>query len=64
VDSGGTAAREVLSKKFFSICRMIENEEKIFYYNGMYYDIAELLTNLGISKIEMSLGLLFNINGK
>jgi hypothetical protein len=30
----------------------------------MYYDIAELLTNLGISKIEMSLGLLFNINGK
>lgn len=65
VDSGGTAAREeALNKKFFSICKMIENDEKILSYNGRDYTIAELLTYLGISKIEMSLGILFNVNGK
>lgn len=65
VDSGGTAAREeALGKKFFSICKMIENDEKIYIYNGRDYDIAELFTYLGVSKIEMSLGILFNVNGK
>jgi hypothetical protein len=65
VDSGGTAAREeALSKKFLSICKMIENDEKIFYYNGKDYDMIELLTYLGISEIKMSLGILFDVNGK
>lgn len=33
VDSGGTAAREEsLGKKFLTICRTIENEDKIFSY--------------------------------
>jgi hypothetical protein len=53
-----------LSKKFFAICRTIEDGEKIFSYNGRDYDFTELLTVLGINKIEMFLGLLFNINGK
>ena len=54
VDSGGTAAREeALSKKFFALCKMIENDEKVYYYNGREYGFGELFTNLGISKIEM-----------
>ena len=65
VDSGGTGAREeALRKKFFAICRIIENEEKIFVYAGKEYDFAELLSILGINKLELYLGLLFNINGK
>jgi hypothetical protein len=65
VDSGGTAAREEsLGKKFLTICRTIENEDKIFEYHGKYYDFGELLTTLGINKIEMCMGLLFNIHGK
>jgi hypothetical protein len=65
VDSGGTAAREEsLSKKFLSICRTIENQDKIFRYNERDYDFAELLTTLGINKIELCMGLLFNIHGK
>lgn len=65
VDSGGTAAREeALSKKFFTLSRLIESGEKVFVYSGNEYDFAELFTKLGINKIEMCLGLLFNINGK
>jgi hypothetical protein len=65
VDSGGTAAREeALIKKFFTICRTIESEEKVFAYAGKDYDFVELLSILGINKVEMFLGLLFNINGK
>lgn len=65
VDSGGTAAREeALSKKFFAVSRVIESEDKIFRYHGNDYDFAEMLSLLGINKIEMILGFLFNINGK
>ena len=65
VDSGGTAAREeALSKKFFALSRAIESEDKIFRYHGKDYDFAKMLSILGITKIEMILGFLFNINGK
>ena len=65
VDSGGTAAREeALSKKFFSLCRIIENGEKIFVYHGKEYDFGELLSILGINRVEMCLGLLFNTSGE
>jgi hypothetical protein len=65
VDSGGTAAREEsLGKKFLTICRTIENEDKIFVYREKDYDFGGLLTTLGINKIEMCMGLLFNIHGK
>lgn len=65
VDSGGTAAREeALSKKFFAVSRAIESEDKIFRYQGKDYNFAEMLSILGINKIEMILGFLFNINGK
>ena len=65
VDSGGTAAREeALSKKFFAISRAIESEDKIFRHHGEDYNFAEILSILGINKIEMVLGFLFNIDGK
>lgn len=65
VDSGGTAARgEALSKKFLNICRTIESGEKIFVYQGRDRDFVEMLSILGINKVEMNLGFLFNINGK
>jgi hypothetical protein len=65
VDSGGTAAREeALSKKFFAVSRAVESEDKIFRYHGKDYSFAKMLPILGISKIEMILGFLFNINGK
>ena len=65
VDSGGTAAREeALSKKFFTLSRLIESKEKVFVYARNEYDFAKLFQKLGINKIEMILGLLFNINGK
>jgi hypothetical protein len=65
VDSGGTAAREEsLIKKFFTICRTIQSGEKIFEYAGKDYDFAELFSIMGINKVEMCLGLLYNINGK
>lgn len=65
VDSGGSGAREeALSKKFFAICKSIEDGEKIFEYQGREYDFAEMLSLFGIKKVEMYLGLLYNINGK
>jgi hypothetical protein len=64
VDSGGTSAREEALSKFFTICRAIESGEKVFVYAENEYDFAELFQKLGINKIEMCLGLLFNINGK
>jgi hypothetical protein len=65
VDSGGSGAREeALSKKFFAICKSIEDGEKIFEYQGRDYDFAEMLGLFKIKKIEMYLGLLYNISGK
>lgn len=65
VDSGGTAAREEsLGKKFLTICRTIEHEDKIFSYHQRDYDLADLLTTLGINKVELCMGLLFDIHGK
>ena len=38
VDSGGTAAREEsLGKKFLTVCKTIENEDKIFVYREKDY---------------------------
>jgi hypothetical protein len=65
VDSGGTAAREkALRKKFFTISRTIENEEKIFVYNNKEYDFVAIFSLLGINELDMSLGLLYDVNGK
>jgi len=64
VDSGGTAARVESLGKFLRICSAIENEEKIFSYQERDYDFAELLAILGINKVELCMGLLFDIHGK
>jgi hypothetical protein len=65
VDSGGTAAREeALSKKFFALSRLIEDGETILHYMDKDYDFPSMLSKMGINRVEMILGLLFNINGK
>lgn len=65
VDSGGTAAREeALSKKFFAICSMIDEEQEIFESEGRKYIITKMLQTLGINKLEMYVGLLYGIHGK
>jgi hypothetical protein len=64
VDSGGTSAREeALSKKFLALCKMIQNGEKVFVGNGIEMDMAQTLLGLGIKKIEMHAGFLFDVDG-
>jgi len=65
VDSGGTAAREeALAKKFLTLCRIIQNGEKIFVKNDTHEtDVAQMLLGFGIKALEMHTGFLFNIDG-
>jgi hypothetical protein len=64
VDSGGTAAREeALAKKFLKLCELIQNGERIYVGDRVEMDIAQTLLGLGIKKVEMHAGFLFNVNG-
>lgn len=64
VDSGGTSAREeALAKKFLALSKTIQNGEKIFVGDGIEMDIAQTLLGLGIEKIEMHAGFLFDVDG-
>jgi hypothetical protein len=65
VDGGGTAAREeALAKKFLTLCKTIQNEEKVFVKdNTTEMDIPQAFLGLGIKEIEMHVGFLFNIDG-
>ena len=65
IDSGGVDARHgSLDKKFFLLGRLIENEEKIFNYDGRDYSFPEMLSLFGIKKVDMYLGLLYNTEGQ
>lgn len=65
VDSGGTAAREeALSKKFFALCQVIEQDQKIFEHRGMKYSLSDALNSLGIKNLELYVGLLYGVYGK
>jgi hypothetical protein len=64
VDSGGTSARgEALNKKFIALCELAESHEKIFVYGGNSYDLISTLRTLGVSELELYMGLLFNKDG-
>lgn len=65
VDSGGTAAREeALAKKFLTLCKIIQDGEKVFVKDSTAeMDIPQTLLGLGIKEIEMHTGFLFNIDG-
>lgn len=61
VDSGGTAAREeALAKKFLALCKLIQDEHKVFVGDGVEMDVAQTLLGLGIKRIEMHSGFLYN----
>jgi hypothetical protein len=64
VDSGGTAARQEALTKLITICKTIEDEKRIFVHNSIEYDFEETLLLLGIRKMEMHMGLLYNLYGK
>jgi len=64
VDSGGTSARgETLNKKFITLCNIAESHEKIFLYGDKSYDLISALKAMGVTKLELYMGLLFNKDG-
>lgn len=64
VDSGGTAAREeALAKKYLTLCEKIQNGVKVFVGDGNEMDIAQVFLSLGIEKVEMHAGFLFDSDG-
>jgi hypothetical protein len=64
VDSGGTAAREeALAKKFLKLAEMIQNGVPVYIGDGVDMDIAQTFLGLGIMRLEMHAGFLFNARG-
>jgi len=64
VDSGGTAAREeALAKKFLKLAEMIQNGVSVYVGDGVDMDIAQAFLGLGIKRLEMHAGFLFNVKG-
>ena len=65
VDSGGTAAREeALAKKFIKLAETIQNGTPVYIVDGVDMDIAQTFLGLGIKRLEMHEGFLFNAKGK
>lgn len=65
VDSGGTAAREeTLAKKFIKLAQMIQNGIPVYIVDGVDMDIAQTFLGLGVKRLEMHEGFLFNAKGR
>ena len=63
VDSGGTAARrEIWTKKFRTILDLLRNSS-LFEKNGRRYSLSEILREYDYEKIEIYIGILFNVDG-
>jgi hypothetical protein len=64
VDSGGTAAREeALAKKYLKLAELIQNSVSVYVHDDVEMDFAQAFLSLGIKKLEMHAGFLFNVNG-
>ncbi len=65
IDSGGVAGRRDGLNKFFNMCKEIENNTTILAdsKSGKEYTLPELLHSLGIKKLEMLMGLLYDTQG-
>ncbi|HZD36259.1 MAG TPA: hypothetical protein VE130_13745 [Nitrososphaeraceae archaeon] len=64
VDSGGTAAREeALAKKFLKLAEIIQNGIPVYIVDGVDMDVAQTFLGLGIKRLEMHAGFLFNAKG-
>ena len=63
VDSGGTSARrEIWTKKFRTILDLLMNDS-LFEKNGLKYSLADILMSYHYEKIEIYIGILFNVDG-
>jgi len=65
VDSGGTAARrEIWTKKFKSLLEILNTDEpKLYKKNNEEFSLIELLRYFGIEKLEIYIGILFDVAG-
>lgn len=64
VDSGGTAAREeALAKKYLKLAEAIQHGTPVYIGDGVDMDIAQAFLGLGIKRLEMHAGFLYNPNG-
>ena len=65
IDSGGVSGRRDAMTKFSDVLNKIEDNTVVFVDRSQKeYTLTELLTELGIKKLEMLLGLFYNIHGK
>jgi len=63
VDSGGTAARrEIWTKKFKTILDLLKTDS-LFEKNGHKYSLVDILRNYGYERLEIYIGILFNVDG-
>lgn len=64
VDSGGTAARrEIWTKKFQNLLEILSSDEKLYQKNCEDLSLIELLRHFGIEKLEVYIGILFDVVG-
>ena len=64
VDSGGTAGRrEIWTKKFKTILSYLSNGAKLYRKEKDEYSIPQLLSAFNIGKLELYIGILFNVEG-
>ncbi|GAG97447.1 unnamed protein product, partial [marine sediment metagenome] len=65
VDSGGTAARrEIWTKKFKNILNVLSRDQpKLYQKNSNELSLIELIQHFGFKKLEIYIGILFDIDG-
>ena len=64
VDSGGTAGRrEIWTKKFKTILLYLFNGRKLYRKERDEYSLSQLLSAFNIDKLEIYIGILFNVEG-
>ena len=64
IDSGGVSGRRDALNKFFDVLNKIEDNTVVFVDSSQKeYTLTELLIELGIKKLEMLMGLFYNIKG-
>lgn len=64
VDSGGTSGRrEIWTKKFRTILEILANKSPIYACENKKYSLLDLLNQFNIKKVEIYIGILFNVEG-
>jgi hypothetical protein len=50
--------------KYLTLCKVIQDGEKVYVGDDLEMDMAQSLLSLGIKKVEMHAGFLFGVDGK